>query len=59
MDDMEIAHTQTIGNHEYEIVKSAGPLNISIKYYMHKDGEPHRGSFDTLEQAINALQEES
>jgi hypothetical protein len=43
---------------KYEIVKKTSPFG-DPKFYVHKDGKPHRGSFSTLRAAVEAAQEEA
>jgi hypothetical protein len=47
------------GKHaKYEIVKSSGGLMGSTSYYIHKNGQPHRGSFSSLAAAVEAARKE-
>lgn len=47
------------GKHaRYEIVKQPGGLVTSPSYYIYKNGEYHRGSFDSLAAAVRAAQKE-
>lgn len=47
------------GKHsKYEIVRSKGNLISSTTYSIHKNGEYHRGSFDSLAKAVEAAKEE-
>lgn len=48
------------GKHnKYTVVKRAGGLFSSSTYYIHKDGKPHRGSFSSLRDAVEAAKKES
>ena len=48
------------GKHaKYEIVKTKGGLVTSPTYYIYKNGQYHRGSFDSLAAAVEAARKES
>ncbi len=42
---------------KFEIVKDSGL--ISTKFYIRKDGKPHRGSFSSLAAAVEAARREA
>lgn len=42
---------------KYEVVKKSSMWG-SPKFYIHKDGKPHRGPFSTLAAAVEAAQKE-
>jgi hypothetical protein len=47
-----------VGNHKYEIVKSTSTLITDATFSIYRDGEYHRGSFASLERAVEAVHEE-
>ena len=59
MADREIVEV-IYGEHaKYEIVRHEGSvLRGPTKYYIHKDGKSHRGSFSNLSAAVRAAEEE-
>ena len=42
---------------KFEIVKDSGVM--STKFYVRKDGKPHRGSFSSLAAAVEAAKKEA
>lgn len=47
------------GKHaKYEIVKNSGGLLSSPSYYIYRNGQPYRGTFDSLAAAVEAARKE-
>lgn len=56
MADYVVVETLYSRHHKYEVVKKEGGFFGSSKYYIHKDGKPHRGSFSSLRAAVEAAE---
>lgn len=56
-DDEDVVETLYSEHHKFEIIKKSSIIT-SPKYYLHKDGEPYRGSFSGLDDAVDAAHEE-
>ena len=56
-DDKEIVATRYGKHSTFEVVKDKG--TFSTKYYIRKNGEAHRGPYDSLQSAVRAAEEES
>lgn len=55
MSDGSIVETVYGKYHKYEVVKRIGPFG-GVKFYVHRDGNPHRGPYSTLKEAVAAAQ---
>lgn len=56
MADTTVVHTLFGRCNKYEIVKVTGWWDT--KFYIRKDGKPHRGSFSSLKAAVEAAEKE-
>ena len=56
MSDLPVVETIYGKYHKFEIVKDSG--TFSIKFYLHKDGKPYKGSYSSLARAIEAAKDE-
>jgi len=57
MSDKPVVETVYGKYSKFEVVKDSG--TFSTKFYVHKDGKPHRGSFSSLADAVRAAQEDA
>jgi len=58
MADKNLVETIYGKYHKFEIVKDSGGVFGSIKFYLHKDGKPFKGSYSSLADAVEAANEE-
>lgn len=58
MGDKTVVETVYGKHHKYEVMKDAGGVFGSPKYYVYKDGKPYRGSFSSLRDAVEAAKSE-
>ncbi len=58
MSDSKVVETIYGKYSKYEIVKQSRILS-GPTFYIHKDGEPHRGSFSSLKDAVEAAKKEA
>lgn len=56
MPDKTVVETLYSKTSKYEILKDSG--TFSTKFYLYKDGRPHRGYFSSLRDAVEAAREE-
>jgi hypothetical protein len=58
MSDNKIVGTRYGQFSRFDVTKKESLLS-SPTFYVHKDGKPYRGSFSTLQGAVNAADEEA
>ncbi|MHB1861338.1 MAG: hypothetical protein ACYCVL_00075 [Gemmatimonadaceae bacterium] len=58
MSDLPIIETIYGKSHKFDIVKDSGGVFGSIKFYIHKDGKPFKGSYASLAAAVEAAKDE-
>ena len=56
--DRKVVETVYGKHHKYEVLKEPAGVLSSSKYYVYKDGKFHRGSFDSLRDAVQAAESE-
>ena len=54
MSKEEVVDTVRGKYHKYEVVKKPGGVFSSTKFYVHKDGKPFKGPYDSLADAYEA-----
>lgn len=54
MADYKLIETIYGKYHKFEIVKDPGGVFGSPKFYIRRDGEPFKGSYSSLADAVNA-----
>jgi hypothetical protein len=59
MSDDEIVETLYGKYSKYEIVKQSGGVFTSTKFYIRRDGKPHRGPYSSLRAAVEVAEKES
>jgi len=58
MSDKTVVETIYGKYHKFEIVKDSGGIFGSIKFWIYKDGEPFKGSYSSLRDAVQAAQDQ-
>ena len=57
MSDYTVVETIYGKYHKFEIIKDSGGVFGSVKFYIHKDGKPFKGSYSSLANAVQAARD--